>query len=185
VGAEFKVPNVIPFEIEKALDMPLQPAADPQKPVTAAVEKGSLLKISREGKLIAVMPLASARPGLRGRGSWTILDAIPKPRLTTKRELREAPKTLSTPADGTPPAVAPPLESAQFLNPGPNNPAGILWIQLAKAKSTEPLPYGLHGTSIPGKMKSLEGIGGLRLTNWDIARAVRLMPSGTAFKWLP
>ncbi|HWB03565.1 MAG TPA: LysM peptidoglycan-binding domain-containing protein [Verrucomicrobiales bacterium] len=184
VGAVFQVPNVIPFEIEKALDPPLQPAADPQKPVTAAVEN-SLLKISREKQLIAVMPLASARPGLRGRGSWTVLDAIPKPRLTTKREPREAPKTPPAPADGTPPAVAPPLESPQFLGPGPNNPAGILWIHLAKAKSTEPLPYGLHGTSIPAKMKSLEGIGGLRLTNWDIARAVRLMPAGTALHWIP
>ena len=195
VGTEFEVPNVIPFEIEKALDLPLQPAADHQKPVTAAVEKVSLLKISREGQLIAVMPLASARPRLHGRGSWTVLDAIPQPRLITKREPREAPKT--------PPPDAPPLEPAQFLASGPNNPAGILWIQLAKTKSArakaaeaknaktadaaspEPLPYGLHGTSIPARMKSLEGIGGLRLTNWDIARAVRLMPAGTALQWIP
>ena len=76
VGSEFQVPNVIPFEIEKALDPPLQPVADPQKPVTAAVVLVSRLEISCDGKLIAVMPLASARPGLHGRGSWTVLDAI-------------------------------------------------------------------------------------------------------------
>jgi hypothetical protein len=29
----------------------------------------------------------------------------------------------------------------------------------------------------------LEGIGGLRLTNWDIARATRLMPAGTTLQW--
>ena len=29
-GTEFRVPNVIPFEIEKALDEPLQPQADPK-----------------------------------------------------------------------------------------------------------------------------------------------------------
>jgi lipoprotein-anchoring transpeptidase ErfK/SrfK len=148
------------------------------------VEKVSLLKISREGQLIAVMPLAFARPGLHGRGTWTVLDAIPKPRLTTNREPRETPKTQPAPASGTPPAVAPPLEPAQYLASGPNNPVGILWIQVAKAKSAEPLPYGLHGTSIPAQMKSLEGIGGLRLTNWDIARAVRLMPSGTPLQWV-
>ena len=32
-------------------------------------------------------------------------------------------------------------------------------------------------------MGTLQGIGGLRLTNWDIARAVRLMPAGTALQW--
>jgi lipoprotein-anchoring transpeptidase ErfK/SrfK len=187
VGTVFHVPNVIPFEIEKALDPPLQPAADPQKPVTAAVVDLSLLKISREGQLIAVMPLASARPGLHGRGSWTVLDAVPQPRMTTRHEPRETPKTAPAPATGNPadgaPAIVPPPEAGQTLAAGPNNPVGIVWIHLAKAKSREPLPYGLHGTSIPAQMKSQEGIGGLRLANWDIARAVRLMPAGTPLQW--
>lgn len=186
VGTGFQVPNVIPFEIEKALDAPLQPAADPQKPVTAAVVLLSRLEISCEGKLIAVMPLTTARPGLRGRDKWTVLDAIPQPRLATRREPREIPKPKPTPADdfvvGPEPVIAPPLEKDQFLAPGPNNPVGVIWINLAKSGSTDPLPYGLHGTGIPARMK-LEGIGGLRLSNWDIARAARLMPAGTALLW--
>ena len=185
VGAVFQVPNVIPFEIEKALDAPLQPVADPQKPVTATVVDFSLLKISRGGQLIAVMPLASARPGLRGRGSWTVLDVIPQPRMTTRHEPREAPK--APPVSGNPPGAAPATEPApkaeQILAAGPNNPVGIFWINLANSKSPEPLPYGLHGTSIPAQMKSQEGIGGLRLANWDIARVVRLMPPGTPLQW--
>ena len=28
-----------------------------------------------------------------------------------------------------------------------------------------------------------ESIGGFRLTNWDIARVVRLLPSGTPLDW--
>ena len=186
VGTEFQVPNVIPFEIEKALDAPLQPAADPKKPVTAAVVLLSRLEISCDGKLIAVMPLTTARPGLRGRDKWTVLDAIPQPRMATNREPREIPKAKPAAAGddipGAPPEIEPPLEKVQYLAPGPNNPVGIIWINLAKAGSTDPLPYGLHGTSIPAKMK-LEGIGGLRLTNWDIARAARLMPAGTALQW--
>ena len=181
------MPNVIPFEIEKALDPPLQPAANPQKPVTAAVVVLSRLEISCEGKLIAVMPLASARPGLHGRGSWTVLDAIPQPRLATKREPREPPKEKPAAAGddipGAKPVIAPPLEKEQYLAPGPNNPVGIIWINLAKAGSTEPLPYGLHGTGIPARMRTLQGIGGLRLANWDIARAARLLPAGTALQW--
>jgi len=187
VGAEFEVPNVIPFEIEKALDPPLQPAADPKKPVTAAVVELSRLEISCDGKLIAVMPLASARPGLHGRGSWTVLDAIAQPRMATKREPRETPKAKpAAPGDPTPasnPVVEPPLDKEQYLAPGPNNPVGVIWINLAKTGSTEPLPYGLHGTSIPARMATQQGIGGFRLANWDIARAARLMPAGTVLQW--
>jgi LysM repeat protein/lipoprotein-anchoring transpeptidase ErfK/SrfK len=187
VGTEFQVPNVIPFEIEKALDAPLQPAADPQKPITAAVVVLSRLEISREGKLIAVMPLNPARPGLRGRGSWTVLDAVPQPRLATKREPRDPPKE-TPPAAGavipsTPPKIDPPLEKEQYLASGPNNPIGIIWLNLAKTGSTESLPYGLHGTGIPEKMGTFQGLGGFRLTNWDIVRATRLMPAGTTLQW--
>ncbi len=187
VGTEFQVPNVIPFEIEKALDPPLQPVVNPQKRVTAAVVVLSRLEISCEGKLIAVMPLASARPGLHGRGSWTMLAAIPQPRMATKREPREIPKEKPASAGdampGAKPVTEPSLEKEQYLAPGPNNPVGIIWVNLAKAGSTDPLPYGLHGTSIPAKMRTLQGIGGLRLANWDIARAIRLMPAGTALQW--
>jgi hypothetical protein len=32
-------------------------------------------------------------------------------------------------------------------------------------------------------MTKQESIGGFRMTNWDIARAVRLLPAGTELKW--
>ncbi len=200
VGSDFQVPNVIPFEIEKSLDAPLQPPADPQHPVTVGIVLVSRLEILRDGNLIAVMPLNSARPALVGRDKWTVLNAIPQPRIATKRELREIPKPKAAPTPAaagtpTPPAAVapspapqpelapPPVETEQYLAAGPNNPVGIIWINLAKSGSTEPLPYGLHGTSIPSKIGTLQGIGGFRLTNWDIARAVRLMPAGTTLQW--
>lgn len=197
-GAIFQVPHVIPFEIEKAFEGPLQPDADPQNIVTAAIVGLTRLEITRNGKLVAVMPLALARPDLRGRGSWTILDAVPRPRLATLKEPKDQPAApapaaaAATPgsapvAPAAPAAPVPPPQPAptteQYLAPGPNNPVGIVWINLAKAKSTEPLPYGLHGTSIPGRMQIQEGLGGLRLTNWDIIRALRLLPKGSALQW--
>jgi LysM repeat protein/lipoprotein-anchoring transpeptidase ErfK/SrfK len=189
IGAQFRVPNVIPFEIEKALEEPLQPQADPDNPITAAIEGLSQLNIYRKGILVAVFPLSIARPGLRGRGTWTILGGIPRPRLATRqegwREVSKKPGPLfgsSTPTP-TPIPIKPKLATEQFLAAGPRNPAGIIWIDLAKSDSPDPLPYGLHGTSIPDQMNTLESIGGLRLTNWDIARAVRLLPSGTPLEW--
>jgi hypothetical protein len=188
VGADFLVPNVNPFEIEKALDEPLQPKADPTNPITAEVVGLSQLNIYQNGMLIAVFPLSPARPGLRGRGSWRILDAIPRPKLCTYQEERPELVRKSTPPGSTPgPSASPPpepaLSSQQCLAAGPRNPVGILWINLAKSTSTEPLPYGLHGTSIPDQMNDEQSLGGFRLTNWDIARAVHHLPFGTTLGW--
>ncbi len=189
IDAEFRVPNVIPFEIEKALEEPLQPQLNPESPITAAIEGLSQLNIYRHGALVAVFPLSVARPGLRGRGTWTILGAIARPRLATRqeewREVSKKPGPLfgsSTPTP-TPTPFQRKLASEQFLAAGPRNPVGIIWIDLAKSDNPDPLPYGLHGTSIPDQMNTLESIGGLRLSNWDIARAVRLLPSGTPLEW--
>jgi LysM repeat protein len=189
IGAEFRVPNVIPFEIEKAFDEPLQPQADSKNPVTAAVVALSQLNIYQGGALIAVLPMSPARPGLHGRNSWTILDVIPRPRLATfQEEWREQTQKVVSPyarrsPEPTPSLPKTVLQSEQYLAAGPRNPVGILWINLAKSKGIEPLPYGLHGTSIPDQMNIQESIGGLRLTNWDIARAVRHLPFGTPLEW--
>ena len=189
IGTEFRVPNVVPFEIEKAFDEPLQPQADPKNPVTAAVIGLSQLNIYRGGALVAVLPMSPARPGLHGRKSWTILDVIPRPRLATFQKARKEQTQKTGSTDGSPspePTISSSdivLPSEQYLAAGPRNPLGILWINLAKSNSTEPLPYGLHGTSIPDQMNFEESIGGLRLTNWDIVRAVRRLPFGTPLEW--
>ena len=183
----FKVPNVKPFEIEKCFDLPLRPKADPEKPITAAIVEFSRLEIRQGDQLIATMPMSIARPRLRGKGSWKILGAIAGPRLATRQEPTTAPKATNevgeaVPSpDPTPPA--PTLPADQILAAGPRNPVGVFWIDLAKADSTTPLPYGLHGTAIPNRMKTQESLGGLRLTNWDIARAVRMLPEGTPLAW--
>lgn len=164
-GTTFLVPNVEPFEIENGLTAPIQPAADPAKPVKATIVELKRLVIRRGDEVIASMPISVARPGLRGRGTWKVLDIIPHPRFTST---------------GDPAA---PSATPLVLAPGPNNPAGIAWINLAKVTDPKPLPYGLHGTSIPGYMMKQESIGGFRLTNWDLARVIRLLPQGTDLTW--
>jgi len=181
----FKVPNVTPFEIEKCFESPLRPKADPEKPITAAIVELSRLEIRQGDQFIASMPMSIARPGLHGRGSWTILGAIPGPRLATRQEPTTTPKTTTEPGVAVPSPTPTPASKTpeQILAAGPRNPVGVYWINLAKADSTTPLPYGLHGTAIPNRMKTQESLGGLRLTNWDIARAVRMLPEGTPLAW--
>ena len=56
------------------------------------------------------------------------------------------------------------------IKPGPNNPVGIVWIDLSKPS------YGIHGTPDPTKIGKAESHGCIRLTNWDaldLARRVR------------
>jgi len=188
-GSRFRVPNVQPFEIEKIPVTDLQPAPGVTQATSAAINDMTTLEISRNGRLIAVMPIGRARPGLRGRGKWRIMDAIGHPRLATFQEDRVIPVEKNSPfytnPNPTPIAVRPVLSQEQYLPPGPNNPAGVVWINLAKGDETIPQPFGLHGCSTPMAMQTLEGLGGFRLTNWDILRAARLLPAGTKLDWKP
>ena len=193
VGAEFWVPNVAPFEIEKAFDGLVQPDANPEAPITAAIVELNVLEIRKADQLIGCLPLSIARPDLRGRGKWKVLDLLPRPQMVTQHELANPPKAppisyLSgsgapvVPAPKAPPPP-PPAGPPETLPPGPNNPVGVLWINLAKEKGTEPLAFGLHGTSIPATMAKQFSIGGLRVSNWDIVRLARTLPAGTLVEW--
>lgn len=188
-GTAFRVPNVPPFAVELVPPRSPQPAPDPAEPVTATALDMSIFEIRRGGKLVAAMPVSRSRPGIKARGQWKILDAIPRPRLQTLQEPRvqrveqalpfyRNPNPTPTPGPAT-------LARPQTLPPGPNNPAGVLWINLAREGETEPLPFGLHGCAFPSTMASTEGIGGFRMANWDIVRAASLLPEGTILEWKP
>jgi lipoprotein-anchoring transpeptidase ErfK/SrfK len=60
------------------------------------------------------------------------------------------------------------------IKPGPNNPVGVVWIDLSKDH------YGLHGTPEPGNVGHTESHGCVRLTNWDAAHVASLVKPGTA-----
>ncbi|MFZ9919747.1 MAG: LysM peptidoglycan-binding domain-containing protein [Terrimicrobiaceae bacterium] len=188
-GSVFRVPNVAPFEIEKIPSRDIQPPSESSQPVHAVIRDLTVLEIHRNGRLAAVMPLSRSRPGLRGRGEWKILDAIPRPRLATIREPRVVREEKTGPfyvnPNPTPRQAPAVLEREEILPAGPNNPVGLVWINLAKANENSPLPFGLHGTATPSEMFGYESLGGFRLANWDIIRAASLLPSGSKLEWLP
>ena len=54
-------------------------------------------------------------------------------------------------------------EGTYILPPGPNNPVGGTWIDLAKEG------YGIHGSPDPQLIAKSNSHGCVRLTNWDAA----------------
>jgi lipoprotein-anchoring transpeptidase ErfK/SrfK len=59
------------------------------------------------------------------------------------------------------------------IAPGPNNPVGVVWIDLSKPH------YGIHGTPEPKTIGKTQSHGCIRLTNWDAAELAGLVAAGT------
>ncbi|HEX7794554.1 MAG TPA: L,D-transpeptidase [Vicinamibacterales bacterium] len=59
------------------------------------------------------------------------------------------------------------------IKPGPNNPVGVVWIDLSREH------YGLHGTPEPSRIGYTQSHGCVRLTNWDAARVAALVGPNT------
>jgi lipoprotein-anchoring transpeptidase ErfK/SrfK len=66
-----------------------------------------------------------------------------------------------------------PRDVGAAIQPGPNNPVGVVWIALNLEH------YGIHGTPEPGHVGHTESHGCVRLTNWDAARVAGLVKAGT------
>jgi lipoprotein-anchoring transpeptidase ErfK/SrfK len=59
------------------------------------------------------------------------------------------------------------------IQPGPNNPAGVVWIGTSREH------YGLHGTPAPGRVGHMQTHGCVTMTNWDALRVAALVRPGT------
>lgn len=115
--------------------------------------------LDKDGKLVAqfMATMGSARDPLP-IGSWTIKGTAYNP------EWKMNPLILKGVADTKKPQIVP---------PGPNNPVGVVWIDLSKEH------YGIHGTADPEKIGRAESNGCIRLTNWDAARLALMVKPGT------
>jgi lipoprotein-anchoring transpeptidase ErfK/SrfK len=66
-----------------------------------------------------------------------------------------------------------PMDEKAVIPKGPNNPVGVVWIQLSKPN------YGIHGTPDPAKISTTESHGCIRLTNWDAWELAKMVRPGT------
>jgi lipoprotein-anchoring transpeptidase ErfK/SrfK len=58
------------------------------------------------------------------------------------------------------------------IAPGPNNPVGVVWIDLSKEH------YGIHGTPEPSTIGKTQSHGCIRLTNWDAIELADMVAPG-------
>ena len=64
------------------------------------------------------------------------------------------------------------------VKPGPNNPVGVVWIDLNKPS------YGIHGTPDPELVGKTASHGCVRLTNWDAAALADKVKPGVTVRFL-
>jgi lipoprotein-anchoring transpeptidase ErfK/SrfK len=137
-------------------------AADdlPQKAGRIEVDKNSqVLKVfGTDEKLLAVYPAtvgSAEKPAPSGRLKVTRVSKNP----TYHYNPKYAFKDVRTNKPFT-------------INPGPNNPVGLVWIGLSGEG------YGIHGTPEPSKIGKTESHGCVRLTNWDALRLASAVAKG-------
>ena len=155
VGEVIRVPNVRP-------PSPLAPrGTDGQSDVVVTVSKSArVLRVAGEdGALLLQAPVTvGSEHDPLPIGEWAVTGLWPDPIFHYNPE-------LFWDADES--------HSKANIQPGPNNPVGLMWIALTREH------YGLHGTPEPSQVGHTASHGCVRLTNWDVMRVAALVKKGT------
>jgi lipoprotein-anchoring transpeptidase ErfK/SrfK len=75
--------------------------------------------------------------------------------------------------------AADPTNAKATVASGPNNPVGVVWIDINKPH------YGMHGRPEPAQIGHSASHGCVRLTNWDATRLAQLVTKGTPVVFEP
>jgi lipoprotein-anchoring transpeptidase ErfK/SrfK len=146
-GAEIQVPNV-------------GDAATPKSAKIAVSKSRHILEaFNPAGHVIAAYPVTSgSQHDPLPIGSWKVTDITPHPAFYYNPDLFWN---------------SPEADAKAKIQPGPNNPAGVVWIGISKEH------YGIHGTPEPSLVGHAESHGCVRLTNWDAAELAKMVSVGT------
>jgi lipoprotein-anchoring transpeptidase ErfK/SrfK len=155
-GREIRVPATQPF------DPDAKPAHDPAADgLTIQVARDeSVLRATRaDGTLVFYAPVSSgSEHDPLPLGNWKVTSVDWHPVFHYNPDLFWDAK---------------PDQNRATLEPGPNNPVGVVWIGVNIEH------YGMHGTPEPGHVGHTESHGCVRLTNWDAAHLASLVAPGT------
>lgn len=120
---------------------------------------GNLTALDEAGNVIAHFPCSSgSEHDPLPIGEWKVTKVYPNPEFHYNPE-------LFWDAD--------PSHSKAKIAPGPNNPVGVVWIDITKEH------YGIHGTPAPETVGHAQSHGCIRLTNWDARELADMTEPGT------
>jgi lipoprotein-anchoring transpeptidase ErfK/SrfK len=162
-GETISVPNVDPMLIPVANIGKVKPSGEAatQPDVTVMVQKSTsaLTVTDAGGNVIMYAPVTTgSEKDPLPIGKWKVNGVAIKPPFRYNPD-------LFWDAD--------PSHTKALIPPGPNNPVGLVWIDISKEH------YGLHGTPEPAAIGRSESHGCVRLTNWDALRLASLVKPGT------
>jgi lipoprotein-anchoring transpeptidase ErfK/SrfK len=157
-GEVIKVPNVLPFEIEKITEGKVPPNPALAKRKIFVDTKEHLLEVFDNDQLVCVFPITPGSTALPAPvGTWKIVG------ITTMPWFRYDEGMLNYGVR---------TENYYNLPPGPNNLVGVLWMGLNKTG------IGIHGTNNPETIGRAASHGCIRTANWDAARLKDLVSEG-------
>jgi lipoprotein-anchoring transpeptidase ErfK/SrfK len=160
-GAAVQVPNVQPFQLPAATETRKvnPPDADRVAEVRVSKSAGALAVRGTDGAVLFSAPVTSgSQHDPLPLGTWKVTAVYLRPVFNYNPD-------LFWDAD--------PSHARARVPAGPNNPVGIVWIDLDKEH------YGLHGTPEPERIGVTQSHGCVRLTNWDAMRVAALVKTGT------
>ncbi len=183
VGDVLSVPNVEPFDLPAVKDLKAgseiaandadeeadkksgksdkkEPESESAAPTTSVKvdTKTNMLAVYEAGKLVAAYPVTIGSAQTSSPiGDWKVRGVAKMPNFRYDKAMLNKGERSS---------------DFHMLPPGPNNPVGVIWIQLNKKG------IGLHGTSDPDAIGRNASHGCVRLANWDIVRLATKVKTG-------
>lgn len=154
-GERILVPNARPLPV-------VEKGAPPQAPEGAEVfvsKSNSNLMVKQGDRLLYYAPVTSgSEHDPLPLGDWKITGISRNPSFNYNPDLFWD---------------AEPSDKKAKIPAGPNNPVGLVWMDLSKQH------YGLHGTPEPKTIGKTTSHGCVRLTNWDALTVASLVKAGT------
>ena len=167
-GETIRVTNVAqPMVLPNPSNKPNPPnpsASNPSNPppdvtITVSKSESTLTVRDAKGQVLHHAPVTSgSQHDPLPPGKWAVTSVVRNPSFNYNPD-------LFWDAD--------PTHAKAKIPPGPNNPVGLVWIDLTKEH------YGLHGTPGPSKVGHTSSHGCVRLTNWDALRVASFVRKGT------